>query len=348
MTIRIDEEFRALIPVLAQSELDILETSLLAEGCRDALVVWNEILLDGHNRYYICEANNINYDAREIQGIESRDDAKLWIIRNQLGRRNLTNYQRAELALLLKPLIADKAKENEIAGGGSGSSGRQKSDNPIDTKKELAKAVGISHDTIHKASVIAENATEEVKEQLRAGETSINSEYNKIVDKPHVSQNSGDNEWYTPAEIIELARDVMCGIDLDPASTEEANKIVEASQFYTSDDDGLAQEWRGNVWMNPPYAGNLIGKFIEKLCLEYSSGAVSQACVLVNNATETRWFQAVADEASAIVFPRGRVKFWHPRKTATPLQGQAILYLGDDADKFCMAFNSLGVVCRVV
>jgi len=100
--------------------------------------------------------------------------------------------------------------------------------------------------------------------------------------------------------------------------------------------------------MNPPYAGNLIGKFIEKLCLEYSSGTVSQACVLVNNATETRWFQAVADEASAVAFPCGRVKFWHPRKTATPLQGQAILYLGNDADKFCMAFNNLGVVCRVV
>ena len=347
-TIRIGAEIQTLIPPLTEQERGLLEASIVAEGCRDALMVWHGLLLDGHNRYEICERHGIAYTTREVTGIESREEAMLWVIRNQLGRRNLTNYQRAELALKLKPLIAEKAKENQSLSMGRGVKGPQNSANLIDTREELAKAAGISHDTIHKASVIAERASEEVKEQLRAGDTSINQEYKKLTGKPHVSQNNGDNEWYTPTEFIEAARSAMGGIDLDPASSEEANAVVKATRFYTIEDDGLTHEWAGTVWLNPPYAGELIGKFIEKLCDAYSSGLVSQACVLVNNATETRWFQAIANEASAIVFPRGRVKFWHLRKTAVPLQGQAVLYLGENIDGFHQAFGRFGVECSVI
>jgi phage N-6-adenine-methyltransferase len=161
--------------------------------------------------------------------------------------------------------------------------------------------------------------------------------------RPHVSFNSGNNEWYTPAEYIEAAREVMGRIDLDPASSDIANQTIRAVTYYTAEDDGLSHHWRGNVWMNPPYAGELIGKFASKLIYHVTECDVRQAIILVNNATETTWFQEMIDEATAVVFPRSRVRFWKPDGTlGAPLQGQAIIYIGQHADAFLSEFSRFG------
>lgn len=161
----------------------------------------------------------------------------------------------------------------------------------------------------------------------------------------HVGYATGDSEWFTPEDIVEAARAVLGDIDLDPASTPDANVVVKAKQIFTAEQDGLAQDWHGRVFMNPPYASALVAKFCEKLTVEHSAGRVTAAVVLVNNATETDWFQSLGMFTTSIAFPRGRVKFWHPEKEAHAgaLQGQAVLYIGEDAGKFAAEFSRFGL-----
>lgn len=162
----------------------------------------------------------------------------------------------------------------------------------------------------------------------------------------HVSKNTGDNEWYTPQQFIDAAKNVMGGIDCDPATSAVANKVVGAKKFFTEQDDGLTKKWSGRVWMNPPYSQPLIGKFCEKLASEEFDGNVKQAVTLTNNGTETKWFQCLGNAASAFCFPAGRIKFWHPSKESVPLQGQAICYLGENVDSFLAEFQKFGLVVR--
>lgn len=161
--------------------------------------------------------------------------------------------------------------------------------------------------------------------------------------RPHVANNSGENEWYTPSEYIEAARAAMGSIDLDPATCETANQVVQAPTFYTAEINGLDQDWGGNVWMNPPYAQPLIAQFADKVASEYEAGNIEQAIVLVNNATETGWFHRMAQVSCAVCFPKGRVKFWHPDRIATPLQGQAIIYFGRNEEAFIHHFSQFGI-----
>jgi ParB family chromosome partitioning protein len=163
----------------------------------------------------------------------------------------------------------------------------------------------------------------------------------------HVSANTGIPEWYTPERIIEAAREVLGEIDLDPASSAIAQRTVRARDYFTLDDDGLSKAWFGRIWLNPPYAADLVTKFVGKLCDHIEAGHVTQAILLVNNATETKWFQRAGHLATAISFPAGRVKFLdeNGNEKGAPLQGQAILYFGASIDSFRRVFGPFGF-CR--
>jgi phage N-6-adenine-methyltransferase len=167
----------------------------------------------------------------------------------------------------------------------------------------------------------------------------------KAAGAVHISQATGENEWYTPGEYVQLARQVMGGIDLDPASCELAQRTVDAAKFYSIEDDGLRQEWCGKIWMNPPYSKDLCALFINKLIDEIDYGRVKQACVLVNNATETGWCQRLLEVAEAVCFVAGRIRFVDKfgKPANSPLQGQLVAYYGSDADLFASTFARVGV-----
>ena len=161
--------------------------------------------------------------------------------------------------------------------------------------------------------------------------------------KPHVAKNTGDVEWYTPPAVIEPARKVLGGFDLDPASCPAAQERIRAATFYTESEDGLALPWSGKVWLNPPYATGLVDKFVFRLLDHLRDELVSSAILLVNNATDTNWLQRAMAGAAAICFPRGRVKFLRPDGgSGSPLQGQALVYFGTEPELFIHEFQALG------
>lgn len=170
-----------------------------------------------------------------------------------------------------------------------------------------------------------------------------------VKKKVHVSHATGNNDWYTPIWIIMGVRHVMEGIELDPASCARANEVVAAERYYDLYDNGLTQSWKADtLFLNPPYSRELITPFTEKLRDEWVNGNIGQACLLTNNATDTRWWQMISEYADAICFFKGRVRFWREdaETPGKPLQGQTIMYFGDRVSDFQKWFSQYGLTLR--
>jgi phage N-6-adenine-methyltransferase len=157
---------------------------------------------------------------------------------------------------------------------------------------------------------------------------------------------TGENEWYTPGEYIELVRQVLGVIDLDPATSLAAQEVVQARNFYTEQENGLNHEWHGRVWLNPPYSQPLIGQFICKLLEEWRDGHVMQAILLTHNHTDTPWFHEVAENMTGCCFTRGRVQFYGGGEIAKPTQGQVFSYFGQHVERFEEVFGPFGTCLR--
>jgi phage N-6-adenine-methyltransferase len=160
------------------------------------------------------------------------------------------------------------------------------------------------------------------------------------------TEGTGKVEWYTPADIMGLVRQVFGGkIDLDPASSDLAQETVQAEIYYTKPVNGLTKEWFGRVFLNPPYEKPIIPQFIEKLLAERRAGRIIAAILLTHNYSDTTWFQAAGAIADALCLPQGRIRFYEPEGgLANPSQGQAFLYFGADVKLFCSVFANLGLV----
>lgn len=147
---RIKKEYKTLIPPLSPEEYQYLEENILKDGVREPLVVWGDILIDGHNRYEICQKHGITYKTVN-KDFESDEEAERWIILNQFGRRNLTKFQRSELALKLKPMLAAQAKERQKIYCGNQydkKSGLPQNSAKVqkgETREDIAKIAGVSN-----------------------------------------------------------------------------------------------------------------------------------------------------------------------------------------------------------
>jgi N6-adenosine-specific RNA methylase IME4 len=175
--IKIKEEFKKLIPALTKEEYKQLENNCIAEGIREKILIWNGFIIDGHNRYEISLKWDLEIQT-ETKHFQNEEAVKEWMILNQFGRRNLSNYQRSVLALELEEVFSKKAKEN--LGRNQHSSLPTLAKTKVDTRKELSKVANVSHGTLDKVKKIQAQASEEVKAKLSTGEVSINAAYQDI------------------------------------------------------------------------------------------------------------------------------------------------------------------------
>ena len=185
----IDNEFKSLIPPLTGEEREELEKSILAEGCRDALVLWGDILIDGQNRYEICKRHNIPYRTVQLD-LASRQDVILWMLQNQLARRNLTDFNKARIALKYKNLLTEQADERKRANGIFRGNQYSECKSAIlpevpmlappakqKTRDIIAEMAGVSHGTLRKIEIIDANAPKPVINAVEDNVISINKAY---------------------------------------------------------------------------------------------------------------------------------------------------------------------------
>ena len=153
-------------------------------------------------------------------------------------------------------------------------------------------------------------------------------------------------EHYTPAEIINLVVAVLGGIDLDPCSNSHDNPNVPAATHYTKEDDGLAQEWHGMTYMNPPY-GREIGAWVDKLVKSYCAGTVYEAIALVPARVDTQWWKTLTQACTFFCFVEGRLSFEGNDGNNAPFPS-AVVYLGPNCGAFYHTFSTIGMVCKIV
>ena len=175
-------EMAELLPPLSAEQLDALEADLIKNGCYAPIINEDMVIIDGHNRQALCEKHDLPY-TMAVFSFEDLLEAKQWALDTQKGRRNLEKWELGKIALKLKPEIEAKARANQSAAGGDKFSEKPLSAtlpeavSAVDTRKELAEAVGLGERTMGKVMQIDENAPDAIKEALDKKELSINKGY---------------------------------------------------------------------------------------------------------------------------------------------------------------------------
>jgi hypothetical protein len=184
MNITVNEELKAYIDPLTPDEHAALERSILAEGCRDALVLWGDTLVDGHNRYGICQKHGLPFQTVQNTRFQSMEDVHLWMIDQHLGRRSVSDFQRGVLALRKREILAEQraqasaATDSAAAAQATGSPAKATVDqmiNPLKSRSDIAKAARLSSSQVLHIEKIQKQAAPELVAAVKAGAISLNA-----------------------------------------------------------------------------------------------------------------------------------------------------------------------------
>ena len=228
LTITINEELRAFIDPLSGDEYAALEASLLAEGCRDALVLWGEVLIDGHNRHDICTRHQIAFRTVQNSSFSALDDVMLWMIDNHLARRSVSDYQRGVLALRKKDIVGARVAQQgaDAAGPDAPGAGAAAQAPPWNTRDDVAKAARVSCNTISQIERIQKTATPQLVAAVRSGTISINAAAT-VASLPQAQQNAavagGRKELQQAARQVREQK--ASARPLKPAAPDEASDL---------------------------------------------------------------------------------------------------------------------------
>jgi len=345
-------------PLMDGQPFQELAKDIEANGLREPIWLFQDQIIDGRNRYRACMEIQCIPTFRDYEGTEA--ELVPFVLSLNLHRRHLSEGQRSMVAAKVANMSQGERTDIEP------SANLQKV-----SQSQAADLLNVSPRSVATAKTVLESAKPETVKAVEAGEMApslaakvieLPEEDQKLIEamneEPakmrelardlvhnHRAQGTGENEWYTPEEYVETVREFLGGIDLDPASSKVAQKVVRAGKFFTQDDDGLTQTWGGKVWLNPPYAQPAISHFIKKTVEEWEAGNIEEAIVLTHNYTDTAWFHLAANACDAICFTRGRIGFLSPEgKKAAPTQGQAFFYFGPRPELFRDAFTKTGFV----
>lgn len=374
-------EVANIFPMMSDEEFAGLVDDIRANGQLQPIYVYKGEIIDGRNRYRACVQLGIEPNVREWDGNGSLVS---FVVSLNLQRRHLSPSQKATVAVDILPMLEAEARERQREHGntapGKGKTLSQIFDEVIieprsrdegRAAEQAAQIVGTNRQYVHDAKRLKEESPA-LFEKVRSGDVALNvaaevarktpgavREFIEKVEsgiKPTESfrqvshqllNASKSNEYYTPIELLDSAREVMGGIDLDPASCKEANENVRAKRYYTIDDDGFSKPWRGRLWMNPPYGkdeGETEGnqaRWVRRICEEYAAGNVTEAMVLVNAVPGNKWFHPLWDHT--ICFTYRRIHFIN---SSAPTHSNVIVYLGANIKKFVEVFSKHGAVVR--
>ena len=347
--------------MMSHDEFAALKQDIAANGLRIPVLLYENKILDGRNRYAACREVGVKADTIQYVG----NDPVGHVISLNLMRRHLNTSQRAMISLKIAHY------KNGGIRVGQNTLASQTANLPTEASQlEVAKLLQISPRIIRSAINLQKKAAHELIEMVENGTLTINAAQTIAALANHkqavviariaaahdsddefpslqkLLAGQGDNDRYTPAIVIDAVRHVLGTIDLDPASCAVANQTVQALKYYTIQDDGLKQAWYGKVFLNPPYIQPQLILFAEKLVGEYEAGNVTEAILLTHNWTEALWWHQVVKLASAVCFSLDKLPFLDAagKRERPSNHGQTFVYIGAWPDKFAQTFEQFGTI----
>lgn len=363
-----------LFPMLGEEELGKLAADIEINGLRNPIVLYRGEILDGRNRLKACELVDVEPRFEEYEGA----DPVAFVISTNLHRRHLSPAQLVAISLEALPMFEAEALERYQEGVGRPSKSgeifpqikeaerepraRDKAAetfgvNPryvSDGKRikaeapeliELMKADAINVPQAKELAKLDEDRRAAAVERIQSGD-----EARQVVKQAATAAfSSVSDQWFTPTDILERARKVLGAFDLDPASSEIANREVKAARYFTKDDDGLVQAWSGRVWLNPPYGRNESGisnqdLWSATLIERWISGEIEAGMLLVTFSPDRSWFRRLWSHPLCCFHKRMKFRTPGGDVPTSPVDANVLVGVGVDLEAFIEAFGEIGTI----